>query len=234
MNSASRPVVVLPSTFTFLGGLKQNNNRAWFERHRAEYEAARANVLEIVDHLIAGIAGFDPPIAEQEAEDCLFRIYRDVRFSGDKHPYKTNFGAFMTDRGRKVTRAGYYVHVEPGASLLAGGLYMPPGRELRAVRQAIMEDASGLREIIGTKNFARHFGTGLRGARLKTAPRDIAKDHPDIDLLGFTSFEVWCDLKDGRLCREDFVRQAVQVFKAMHPLVAWLNSALDRHVLPET
>ena len=217
------------ATFKFLKRLKENNNRRWFETHRSDYEAARADVLDMVDHLIAGIADFDPPIIELTPEDCLFRIYRDARFSPDKTPYKIHFGAFMTDRGRKVDRAGYYVHVQPGECLLAGGLYMPPARELKAVRQMILNDSRTLRRIISRPQFVKFFGRTLPGRRLKTAPRDIPRDHADIDLLQLTSFEVWSSLKDIQLQKPDFTEYAVSVFEAMRDFVHWLNHALDRY-----
>ena len=216
------------ATFKYLRELKQNNHRKWFEHHRAEYEAARANMLDLVDRVIAGIAGFDPPIIELAPEDCLFRIHRDVRFSLDKTPYKIHFGAYMSDRGRKADRAGYYVHVQPGESLLAGGLYIPPARELKAVRQAILEDSQPLRRIISRPRFVKLFGRTLPGRRLKTAPRDVPRDHPDIDLLQLTSFEVWTDIKDSQLRQKGFAEYAAGVFEAMHDYVEWLNHALDR------
>ena len=215
------------SVFRFLKQLKADNSRRWFGLHRAEYEAARARVLETVDHLIAGIARFDPPIIEQAPEDCLFRIHRDVRFARDKSPYKTHFGAFITDRGRKVDRAGYYLHIEPGECLLAGGLYMPPPPQLKAVRQAILRDSRGLRRIISRPKFVKLFGKSLPGRRLKTAPRDIRGDHPDIDLLRLTSFEIVAALKDAQLQKKDFPEYAAGVFEAMRDFVAWLNRALD-------
>ncbi len=220
--------MIEPSTFKFLRDLKQNNNRRWFEQHRVEYEAARANVLDLVDRIIAGIAGFDPPIIELAPEDCLFRIHRDVRFSPNKTPYKIHFGAYMTDRGRNADRAGYYVHVQPGECMLAGGLYFPPSRELKAVRQAILDDSPSLRKIITRPKFVKHFGRTLPGRRLKTAPRDIPKDHPDIDLLQLTSFEVWTELKDAQVRHKSFAEHAVAVFEAMHDYILWLNRALDR------
>ena len=217
------------ATFGFLRRLKANNNRRWFEQHRADYAAARANVLNVLDHVIAGIAGFDPPIVELAPEDCLFRIYRDTRFSPNKTPYKIHFGAFMTDRGRNVNRAGYYLHVQPGECMLAGGLYMPPSRELKAVRHAILDDSRGLRRIVARPSFTKRFGRELPGRRLKTAPRDIAKDHPDIDLLRLTSFEVGIEWSDAEFRKKDFVRRAVGVFEAMRDYVHWLNGALDRY-----
>ena len=222
------------STFKFLRDLKQNNNRRWFEEHRGEYEAARANVLDVVDRVIAGIAGFDPPIIELDPVDCLFRIHRDVRFSANKVPYKIHFGAYMTDRGRNADRAGYYVHVQPGACKLAGGLYFPPARELKAVRQAILDDSASLRRIISRPRFVKLFGRTLRGRRLKTAPRDVPRDHPDIDLLQLTSFEIWTDFQDSRLRQKNFADQAAGVFEAMHDYVHWLNRALDRFRAPSS
>lgn len=216
------------SVFRFLKQLKANNERLWFVRHRAEYNQARTNVLGTVDQIIAGIARFDPPIIEQAPEDCLFRICRDFRFSPET-PYKNNFGAFITDRGRNVDRAGYYLHVEPGACFLGGGLYTPPAPKLKAVRQAILQDGQSLRRIISRWKFVKLFGKTLPGRRLKTGPRDIPRDHPDIDLLQLTSFAVDTGLKDAQVQKKNFVGYAIGVFETLHEYVAWLNHALDTY-----
>ena len=216
------------ATLKFLRDLKQNNRRDWFEKHRAAYEAGRAEFVTLVDHLLGGIASFDPPIVEQEPEDCVYRIYRDVRFGKNKTPYKPNFGAFMSDRGRKLARAGYYVHVEPGGCFLAGGLYMPPTPELKAVRRAILHDGDALRRIVRARPFVKAFGKELPGAKLKTVPRDVTADHPCADLLRMKSFEIWCPYKDGLVLKPDFVPWAARTFRLMRDYVHYLNRALDR------
>jgi uncharacterized protein (TIGR02453 family) len=220
--------VLAPATLAFLVDLKKHNNRAWFAANRKRYETARADFIQLVDALIAGIAHREPRLLELDPADCIFRINHDTRFSHHKEPYKVHFGAFITDRGRKVDRAGYYIHVEPGACLVAGGLYMPPAPALNAIRRAILADAPALRKIIGQKKFMASFGKELPGAKLKTAPRDVAKDHPDVDLLRLKSYEVACELPDRRALAANFVKTATDYFVTMYPYVAWLNKALDR------
>jgi len=220
--------VLTPATLEYLTDLKKNNNRAWFAANRKRYEAARAEFIQLVDALIAGIAHREPRLLELDPADCVFRINHDTRFSHHKEPYKVHFGAFITDRGRKVDRAGYYFHLEPGACLVAGGLYMPPAPELNAIRRAILADAPALRKLIGQKKFVAAFGKELPGVRLKTAPRDVPKDHPDVDLLRLKSFEVYCNLPDRRVLAANLVKTATDYFVTLYPYVAWLNRALDR------
>lgn len=217
------------TTFKFLRDLAANNDRKWFQANRAAYEAAREEFFQQLEELIVGISAFDPPIIELEPRDCMFRINRDTRFSPDKSPYKTNFGAFMTDRGKKVTRAGYYFHVEPGNCFIAGGLYMPSAKELKAVRAAIDDRASEFRKVIGRKAFKDAFGSELPGERLKTAPRDYPKDHPDIDLLRLKSFEIMQGAYDREVRSKAFTKEAVKTFRLMKDYVHWLNRALDLH-----
>ena len=221
--------MITANTLRFLQDLARHNQRAWFQKNRPRYEAARGEVVRVVDAVMAGIAHFEPNILEQDPEDCFFRINRDTRFAKDKTPYKTHFGAFITDRGRKADRAGYYVHVQPGESLVAGGLYMPPGPQLKAVRRALLEDAAGLRRILAKPAFRKRFGRELPGAKLKTVPRDVPKDHPDADLLRLTSFEVYRMASDREVLSPRFVTNAVRDFRAISEFVHWLNAALDRH-----
>lgn len=224
--------VITSATLSFLRDLKKHNQRAWFHDHQDRYQAARANLVELVDAVIAGLAHFEPHILETDPEDCLFRINRDTRFSKDKTPYKVHFGAFITDRGRKMGRAGYYVHIEPGASLIAGGLYMPPAPELKALRRAILDEAAPLRAILGRPHFRRTFGKELPGAKLKTVPREVAKDHPDADLLRLTSFEVYRMADDREVLSPDFLKKAVRDFRVMKDFIHWQNNALDRFLKP--
>jgi uncharacterized protein (TIGR02453 family) len=220
--------MITKATLGFLKDLAAHNQRAWFHGHRDRYEAARAEVVESVDAVLAGLAHVEPGFLEIDPEDCLFRIHRDTRFAKGKEPYKTNFGAFMSDRGRKVARAGYYVHVEPGGCLVAAGLYMPPGPELKAVRAALLEDAAGLRRILARPAFRKVFGKELPGAVLKTVPRGVPKDHPDADLLRHTSFAVWRTVPDRGALAPGFAKAAVRDFRVARAFVRWINRALDR------
>ena len=213
-------------TFKFLKDLASHNRRDWFKGHRKEYEAARQEFLGQVDVLLLDLAGFNPAFGELEPKDCLFRINRDTRFSRSKEPYKTNLGAFMTEQGRKVARAGYYLHVEPGKCFLAGGLYMPPAAELRLVRRAIDERGDELKKLIRRKSFKDAFGDELPGDRLKTAPRDYPATHPHIDLLRLKSYEIAMPISDKDIMAKGFDKQAHKTFKFMRDYVEWINGAL--------
>jgi uncharacterized protein (TIGR02453 family) len=228
ITKAGPPPQITATSLKFLSDLKRNNNRSWFDTNRKRYEAARAEFIQLVDALIAGIAHVEPRLLELDPADCVFRINRDTRFARHPEPYKAHFGAFITDRGRKVDRAGYYFHLEPGECLVAGGLYMPPAPELHAVRRGILNDAAGLRQIIGKKTFVAAFGKELPGAKLKTAPRDVPKDHPDVDLLRLKSYEIYRNLPDRDVLKADLVQAAVKYYMTMQPYIAWLNKALDR------
>ncbi len=126
-----------PSTLKFLTGLQKNNNKAWFEKNRNAYEEAKADFLAMVEKLIPGIAGFDPTIADQLAKNCTFRINRDVRFSKNKSPYKNNMAAYFNKAGKKGNGAGYYLHIEPGKSFAAAGIWQPEPADLAKIRQEI-------------------------------------------------------------------------------------------------
>ena len=220
--------MITKATLEFLADLKKHNTREWFAANRKRYEAAREEFIQLVDVLIAGLGHFEPRVLELEPTDCIFRINRDTRFARDKAPYKAHLGAFITDRGRKVDRAGYYIHLEPGECMVAGGLYMPPAPEIQAVRKVLLEDTASLRKIIGRRSFVAAFGKELPGARLKTAPPDVPKDHPDLDLLRLKSYEIYRNIPDREVLSPKFFKTVMKHFKAMHEYVTWLNHALDR------
>ena len=214
---------------TFLKDLKDNNHREWFQENKPRYEAAKADFEVFIDQLIQEIGAFDPSIRHHQAKDCVFRIYRDVRFSKDKSPYKTNFGAHITAAAKKSevhTRAGYYIHIEPGASMLAGGAYMPKGPWLKAIRQEIAYNAQEFKDLIADKSFKKYFGE-LKGEKLKTAPRDYPKDHPEIDLLRYKSFLATHECTDKAIQQKNFLSHCATVFKALFPFDAFLNRAMD-------
>ena len=216
------------ATFQFLKDLKENNNRDWFNDNKDRYESARAEVEDFVNGLIPRIAKFDRQVAHQTAKDCMFRIFRDVRFSKDKSPYKTHFGAHISGvakRSEVHTRAGYYLHLGPGESMLAGGAYLPPTPWLTAIRETIAGDGSGFRKILKAKSFKEHFGE-IEGDKLKKAPRDFPSDHPEVELLKLKSFLAVHKCPDKLVIGEDFPAHAGKVFQAMSPLNDYLNGAM--------
>ena len=220
---------ISPSTLQFLSDLKENNNRDWFTANKARYEAAHKEFLQFTDALITGIGQFDPGIAHYTAKDCVFRIYRDVRFSKDKSPYKTHFGAHVTAAPKKSeihTRAGYYLHLEPGGTFLAGGAYLPESNWLKAIRQEIAYCTEEFEGILNNPDFSRYFGT-LEGEKLKKLPGGYAADHPAIEWLKHKSFLASHSCTDLQVVQPDFLQHCAGVFQALHPFDQFLNRAMD-------
>ncbi len=215
----------MKQSLKFITSLSTNNNKAWFDVHKKEYLQAKEEVTQLVDKLIKQIVKFDPAIAGTEAAKTLFRINRDIRFSKDKSPYKTNFGASMNPGGKKEMSAGYYIHIEPGKSFLAGGCYMPPSDYLQAIRQEIDYNGKEFRKIISAKDFKEYFLQLNQDDTLKTIPKGFEKDHPDADLLKLKSYIVVHNFSDKQLCADDFEKHAAKVFKAMLPLNVFLRAA---------
>lgn len=218
------------STIDFLKSLKENNNREWFKTNKALFDKAKIEFEVFVDKLIAQIALFDPSIGHQTAKDCVFRIYRDVRFSNDKSPYKTHFGAYIsaaTSKSDIHSYAGYYFHIEPaGESMLAGGAYMPQGPWLKGIRKEISYNGDELKRIINDGEFAKCFGE-LEGEKLKKPPKDYPADHRDIELLKLKSFLAVHKCTDNQIVSDDFLSYSAKAFKTLYPLNHFLNEAKD-------
>ncbi len=215
----------LQPTLDFLSSLQKHNNKPWFDAHRAEYQTAKQRFEEFVDVFIDEFRSVED-FENLSAKDCLFRINRDVRFSKDKSPYKTNMGATIALGGKYSIRAPYYIHVEPpNRSFLAGGVYAPTPDQLAALRRHIDHDPAALRAVVADRGFKKHFGT-LAGEQLKSPPRGYAADHPAIDLLKFKQFIVMHPRTDQEVLSSRFLAHTVDVFTALKPLLDWLNQAL--------
>jgi uncharacterized protein (TIGR02453 family) len=215
------------STFQFLKDLQANNDRDWFNDHKPHYLSAKEEFEDFIDALIAEIGQFDPSISHFKAKDCVFRIYRDVRFSKDKSPYKTHFGAHITSAPRKSeihSRAGYYIHLQPGASMLGGGAYLPESKWLRAIREKIYSETDLFKSILNDQSFKKYFGQ-IEGEKLVKAPKDFPADHPDIELLKQKSFLATHQLKDKDVLSSGFLNHSGKVFQALYPFDAFLNEA---------
>lgn len=220
---------ITKDTFQFLKDLKQNNNRDWFLANKPRFEIAKNEFEQFITQLIGEISKFDPTIGHHSAKDCIFRIYRDVRFSKDKSPYKTHFGAHISAAAKKSdihSRAGYYIHIEPGASMLAGGAYLPQGPWIKAIRQEISYNAVELKSILAGSDFKQYFGE-MEGEKLKKAPRGYQPDHPEIELLKYKSFLASNNCPDKQVTSPDFPGHCAKVFKAILPFDQFLNSAMD-------
>jgi uncharacterized protein (TIGR02453 family) len=200
-------------TLEFLNSLKHNNNREWFLKNQSLYKAAKNNFESFVQDVINGITGFDPMIKGLEVKNCVYRINRDIRFSNDKTLYKSHLGAFI----------GYYFHVEPGNSMIAGGAYMPPSPWLNAIRENISDEPEKFLKIISEKNFIKYFGQ-IEGEKLKSAPKGYKADHPLIDHLKFKSFLVTSQVSDKDVLDAGFPGLVINVFKAMKPFNDFLSN----------
>ena len=222
--------MITKRTLTYLSDLKANNNREWFNENKNRYEDARSEFEQFTSSLIAEIVKFDQSIAHHKAKDCIFRIYRDVRFSKDKSPYKTHFGAHITSAAKRSeihSKAGYYLHIEPGGkSMLAGGAYLPEGPWLKTIRQEIDFNGEEFKKILNSPPFRKYFGT-IEGEKLKTRPKDYPADHPEIELLKHKSFVVSHKCDDETVVGNGFLGHAATVYKALFPFDSFLNKARD-------
>ncbi len=216
----------MEKTIDFLKKLKLNNNRDWFEANKEKYLNAKEEYEAVIDKVIKGVAKFDKRIApDMKGKDCTFRIYKDVRFSKDKTPYKTNMGASINPGGKKSLSAGYYFHAEPGGSFLAGGVYMPEPAALNAIRQEIDYNAAPLLKILKSAGFKKYFKGFDEEGQLKTAPKGFEKDHPHIEMIRNKHFVVSYPISDKQLLAKNLPEIITGGFKAMHPLMVYLRAA---------
>lgn len=215
------------STLDFLTKLKKNNNKEWFDKNRATYENIKIEFRAFVNELIQQTAKIDPSVKHLEAKDCIFRINRDIRFSNNKAPYKTNIGAYLSPGGKKSFSAGYYIHVEPGNCFIAAGMWMPPAPQLNAIRQEIDYNADEFRKIIGSKSFVKNFKNLSDEDKVKTTPKGYAKDHPEIEFLKLKSFIAVKDIKDKELLSKTAAKNVAEAYGAAFPLNSFLRRACD-------
>ena len=219
-----RMETIKKQSFEFLTAVKSNNNRDWFNANRMMYDQAKKNFESFVQEIIDRIILFEPIMKGLEAKSCVYRINRDIRFSNDKSPYKSHFGAFIVRGGKQNgdKYAGYYFHIEPGKSILAGGAYTPPAPWLSSIREKISDSPDEYIKITKAKDFVKYFGS-VDGEKLKTAPKGYPKDHPNIELIKFKSYLVVNEVTDKLALSSDFQDHVINVFKAMKPLNDYLN-----------
>jgi len=212
------------TTLDFLKLLKKNNNREWILANRPVYLTAKENFESFIQEIIDKVIDFDPIMKGLEAKSCIFRINRDIRFSNDKSPYKTNFGAFIVKGGKKNGDkfSGYYLHIEPEKSFIAGGAYMPPAPWLSAIREKIDDEPERFLKIINDKEFIKYFGA-ITGESLKKAPKGYPSDHPHIELLKYKSYLAMSELKDSQVLDEHYFDNVIKTMKAMKPFNDFLN-----------
>lgn len=213
------------ATLDFLSELSTNNTREWFAENKPRYEQAAADFLSVAEQVLAQLSLSEPAFGSQKAKDCVFRIYRDTRFSPDKTPYKTHLGAYFCTGGKRSDLGGYYLHLQPGESFVAGGCWMPPAPVLQAIRQEIDYNTAEFRAIVEAPDFISRFGK-LSGESLKSAPKGYPADHPEIEYLRQKSFVATQPLSDSQVLAPDLAGQILAAFAAMQPLVHFLNRAV--------
>jgi uncharacterized protein (TIGR02453 family) len=211
----------------FLRQLKRNNNRAWFEKHKPEYEF---DVKLPMQSFIASLQPYFDSFAPEfdvNPKRSLFRIYRDIRFSKDKTPYKTHVAAHFVLRGKpKGTEgSGYYLHIEPGSIFLGGGIYMPDGDQLKKIRRQIASQPKAFLDIVTNKEFVKRFKK-IDGDKLQRVPTGFDPNHPIAEWLKLKQFFVSVDWKEDKCLKTRIVKDAARVFEEATPLVAFLNDSM--------
>lgn len=213
------------ATFNFLKSLAENNNRDWFTEHKAEYEQARENVIDFTQQLIHLLAKTDQRInADTDPKKCVMRIYRDIRFSKDKTPYKNNFGISLKTGSSHIIE--YYIHIQPDRSFAGGGYWMPPADHLKAIRQEIDYNGGVLNAIVTDASFIKDFSAFDKQEQLKNLPKGYEADHPYINLLKLKSFAAMHALTNQELMQKSAVQNVVKYLGKIRPLNNFLNQAL--------
>jgi uncharacterized protein (TIGR02453 family) len=216
------------ATLKFLKDLKKNNNKPWFEAHRKEYEAGKSDFAAFIQTVIDKHSKNDTTIKSIVAKDCMFRINRDVRFSKDKSPYKTNMGAYINRGGKKSVFAGYYFHCEPGQSFVGGGLWMPMPPELSKVRQEIDYNLDTFKKIVTSKKFKAVYKDLSHESEyvLSRVPKGYEPTNPAAEYLKMKSYVSMTSLKDSDLTSKELVKKTTTAFEALQPLIDFLNESL--------
>lgn len=216
----------IPVIFQFLKDLTANNNREWFNEHRDEYEAARTDFENFLSLVITRISLFDDSIRGIQPKDCTYRIYRDTRFSSDKTPYKTHFGGYINAKGKKSNHCGYYVHVQPGSCMLAGGSLCLPPNILKALRQSIYDNIDEYRSIVEDPEFKKFFPV-IGEDWLKTAPKGFPKDFKYIDYLKPREFVCSYNVPDEFFLATDILDKTEETFRQFKRFADFLNYTID-------
>jgi len=221
----------MKTSLSFLRELIANNHKEWFDAHRDYYREAKDEFDRFIERLIVEVRLFDPTIGGITAKDCVYRIYRDVRFSNDKTPYKNHFGAYIAQGGRKSPLGGYYFHIEPADagylnhSMWAGGIYCPDAPTLKVIRTEIYECVDEYKSIIHNKEFTDTF-QWFDGNMLSTAPKGFPKDFPDMELIKSKDYTFYRNIDNRILQSDHLLEESIRVFKLMLPFNKFMNRAI--------
>lgn len=216
----------MESILKFLKNITKNNNREWFEKNKPKYLETKLHFEDFLESLHKELLIFDDSLAGLNPRKQGFRIYRDVRFSKDKRPYKVNMGAGFSAHGKMDQEPGYYIHIEPGKSFVAGGIYMPDAERLSKIRQEIDYNAGDFVKILKDRKFKKLFPLLDDFDKLKTAPKGYAKDHPHLDLLKNKSFVVSHRFTDADVTSKAFIKKIANTCKTLKPLNDFLREAI--------
>ena len=219
-----------PTTLRFLKNLARNNHQEWLDANRPAYELAKADFITLVEQVLGQLKKKEAALTTLTPKDCIFRINRDVRFSKDKSPYKTNMGASIKAGGKKSLLAGYYIHIEPGGkSFVGGGLYMPDPAALQKVRQEIDYNWDEFSRILRSAAFKKTYGEleKWEGMTLAREPKGYEKDNPAIEFLKLKSFVATQPLTDKQLTEANLTRQLTQALTTLQPLLQFINRSLQ-------
>ena len=217
----------METTLHFLKKLKINNNREWFYSNKTEYLASKEIFEEFVSELIKGINKFDKKVSlDLKPKDCTFRIYKDVRFSKDKTPYKNNMSASINPGGKKLNIPGYYFHLEPDGCFLAGGVYMPMPDVLKAIRQEIDYNPLPLINVLKSASFKKEFNGLDEEDKLKNPPKGFNKDHAHSEILKNKHFIVSRKFENKVILKKEGLSKTLDSFKAMYPFLDYLRKAI--------
>lgn len=218
-----------PSTIQFLQKLKKNNNKEWFEKNRSTYELAKKDFIFFIENVIIELKKKDTTLQHLEAKSCIFRINRDIRFSKNKTPYKTNFGASISKGGKKVSEAGYYLHIEPDASFIACGIWMPMHEELKKIRQEIDYNFEEFKLLISSNKFKKYFNELEKSKEyiLSRAPKGYDENNDAIEYLKFKSYIVSKGVSDIEITNKNFIKNIVTTFETAIPFIHFLNRAIE-------
>ena len=230
----------------YLRQLAKNNNRLWFQEHKQEYDAIRADFEQGVGQAIGRIMTFDPSIAHLTVKDCTYRFYRDTRFSNDKSPYKNHLGAYIAAHGKKALHGGYYLHLEPGHCMVACGNYWLPTNILTSCRNEMMGNTAEWLKCVENKEFQKYFGSdtassfsaptdvsswdqpqGFGLEKLKKCPVGFPKDWPHVEYLRMKDYCCWHQVSDDFYEDEKWLDEIERMFKAAKPMMDFINSVID-------
>ena len=215
--------LISKESFRFLEQLKLNNNRPWFEKNRPVYEKARSEYLAFVTKLLEGIRKIER-IPEKEPAKYIQRIYRDIRFSKDKTPYKSHFSSII-ERGPENRKFPVYLHIQPGRSMMGGGVWGPSPEILKMIRQEIDYNSAGLKKIIHAKEFSKYFGE-IAGNKLARPPKGYDADNPNIELLKFKQLYVQRNFDDDLVLSKQLIPEILKTYKAALPFFGFFDTVM--------